>query len=191
MVWVRPGVLLVLAILLPTSELIRLDLPTLERPRNAISGAPAGGNCSGAAAEVTKRVNTFMQAIPPSWTQGARSEKGTRTPPSVGLFTSKWWSAVRLLVCRCRLRVRRQRRDSGRVLVRHFRQRTLQRIRQHIIHGIDEAQLHYVAQVFRHVGQVLFIIGRKQDFHDSGTVSRQQLLFQPADGQYLAAQRDL
>ena len=33
MVWVRPGVLLVLAILLPTSELIRLDLPTLERPK--------------------------------------------------------------------------------------------------------------------------------------------------------------
>src|ERR1039457_58168 len=79
MVWVRPGVLLVLAILLPTSELIKLDLPTLERPRNAISGAPAGGNCSGAAAEVTKRVNTFMQAVPPSWTQGARSEKGNRT----------------------------------------------------------------------------------------------------------------
>ena len=99
---------------------------------------------------------------------------------------------MRLLVCRCRLRIRWQRRDSRRNhFVRHFRQRTLQRIRQHIIHGIDEAQLHYVAQVFRHVGQVLRIIGRKQDFHDSGTVSRQQLLFQPADGQYLAAQRDL
>ena len=42
MVWVRPGVLLVLAILLPTSELIRLDLPTLERPTKAISGAPGG-----------------------------------------------------------------------------------------------------------------------------------------------------
>src|ERR1019366_8861470 len=81
MVWVRPGVLLVLAILLPTSALIKLDFPTLERPRNAISGAPAGGNCSGAAAEVTKRVNTFMQAIPPSWTQSARSEKGTGPRP--------------------------------------------------------------------------------------------------------------
>src|SRR5208337_5565212 len=60
MVWVRPGVLLVLAILLPTSELIKLDLPTLERPTKAISGAPGGGNCRGSAAEVTKRVRTFM-----------------------------------------------------------------------------------------------------------------------------------
>src|SRR5579862_7091177 len=60
MVCVRPGVLLVLAILLPTSELIRLDLPTLERPTKAISGAPGGGNCRGSAAEVTKRVSTFM-----------------------------------------------------------------------------------------------------------------------------------
>src|SRR5580698_249970 len=60
MVCVRPGVLLVLAILLPTSALIRLDLPTLERPTKAISGAPGGGNCRGSAAEVTKRVRTFM-----------------------------------------------------------------------------------------------------------------------------------
>ena len=62
MVWVRPGVLLVFAILLPTSELIRLDLPTFERPRKAISGAPGGGNCRGSAAEVTKRVSTFMRS---------------------------------------------------------------------------------------------------------------------------------
>src|SRR5271169_5171197 len=60
MVWVRPGVLLVLAILLPTSELIRLDLPTFERPTKAISGAPEGGNCPGSAADITKRVRTFM-----------------------------------------------------------------------------------------------------------------------------------
>src|ERR1700756_1494628 len=60
MVCVRPGVLLVFAILVPTSELIRLDFPTLERPTKAISGALGGGNCRGSAAEVTKRVKTFM-----------------------------------------------------------------------------------------------------------------------------------
>src|SRR5215467_12367153 len=65
MVWVRPGVLLVLAILLPTSELIRLDLPTLERPTKAISGAAGGGNCLGSAADVTKRVRTFISKYAP------------------------------------------------------------------------------------------------------------------------------
>src|SRR5271169_228555 len=63
MVWVRPGVLLVFAILSATSELMRLDLPTLERPRKAISGALGAGNCLGSAAEVTKRVTTFMGSI--------------------------------------------------------------------------------------------------------------------------------
>src|ERR1035438_8675620 len=63
MVWVRPGVLLVFAILSATSELIRLDLPTLERPRKAISGAVGVGNCLGSAADVTKRVRTFMVSL--------------------------------------------------------------------------------------------------------------------------------
>src|SRR6516165_1287893 len=63
MVWVRPGVLLVFAILLPTSELIRLDLPTLERPRKAISGTVGAGNWRGSAAEVMKWVVTFMLSM--------------------------------------------------------------------------------------------------------------------------------
>ena len=38
MLRVRPGVELVRASLVPTRELMTLDLPTLERPRKAISG---------------------------------------------------------------------------------------------------------------------------------------------------------
>src|ERR1700732_2840401 len=42
--WVRPGVFEVRASARrPVSALIRLDLPTLERPANAISGALLGG----------------------------------------------------------------------------------------------------------------------------------------------------
>src|ERR1700722_19765745 len=42
--WVRPGVFEVRASARrPVSALIKLDLPTLERPANAISGAPIGG----------------------------------------------------------------------------------------------------------------------------------------------------
>src|SRR5579864_4527035 len=45
--WVRPGVLEVRASALrPVSALIRLDLPTLERPAKAISAPAIGGNAS-------------------------------------------------------------------------------------------------------------------------------------------------
>src|ERR1700733_8704126 len=45
--WVRPGVLEVRAnALRPVSALMRLDLPTLDRPANAISGAVIRGSDS-------------------------------------------------------------------------------------------------------------------------------------------------
>jgi hypothetical protein len=43
MLRVRPGVELVRASFVPTRELMTLDLPTLERPRKAISGRPGAG----------------------------------------------------------------------------------------------------------------------------------------------------
>jgi hypothetical protein len=43
MLRVRPGVLLVRATFAATSELMTLDFPTFDRPRNAISGTPGGG----------------------------------------------------------------------------------------------------------------------------------------------------
>jgi hypothetical protein len=55
MLRVRPGVLLVRASLAPTSELIRLDLPTFERPRKAISGTLGAGNCARSLAESMNR----------------------------------------------------------------------------------------------------------------------------------------
>src|SRR5579862_11944 len=90
MVCVRPGVLLVLAILLPTSELIRLDLPTLERPTKAISGAPGGGNCRGSAAEVTKRVRTFM----PYYRRCDHKVQGTDLPAIAPVFRKAAWPQI-------------------------------------------------------------------------------------------------
>src|SRR5438552_1714053 len=52
MVWVLPGVELTCASFCCSRELMRLDLPTLERPRKANSGGPAGGKRSGSAAEI-------------------------------------------------------------------------------------------------------------------------------------------
>src|SRR5581483_5664481 len=51
-VCVRPGVELTWASFCPSRELIRLDLPTLERPRKANSGGPSTGKNLGSAAEV-------------------------------------------------------------------------------------------------------------------------------------------
>src|SRR5882757_754978 len=78
MVWVRPGVLLVRASARrPASALIALDLPTFERPANAISGGPGGKR---SAARATARMNFACEngcmAVP----KGANSNK---IPPFV------------------------------------------------------------------------------------------------------------
>lgn len=57
---VRPGVEETLAWREPRSALIRLDLPTLERPRKANSGADGGGKCAGAVAERRNLGKTCM-----------------------------------------------------------------------------------------------------------------------------------
>src|SRR5438105_10525458 len=62
MVRVRPGIELTRAMALPTSEFSRLDLPTLERPRKATSGACMGGNCTGSAAEMTNSTRRLKGA---------------------------------------------------------------------------------------------------------------------------------
>src|SRR5437879_13799344 len=60
MVCVRPGLELTCASFEPISELSRLDWPTWERPRKAISGATGGGNFPASATEVTNCACTFM-----------------------------------------------------------------------------------------------------------------------------------
>jgi hypothetical protein len=64
MVWVRPGLELVFTrFLRPNNELIREDLPTLERPANAISGGPGRGYWAGFTALVTNSADlTFMRS---------------------------------------------------------------------------------------------------------------------------------
>src|SRR5436305_1048474 len=60
MVRVLPGVELTCAIFSPNSALIKLDLPTFDRPRKATSGARGGGNCVGAAADLRKLAWIFI-----------------------------------------------------------------------------------------------------------------------------------
>src|SRR6266852_1167244 len=67
MLRVRPGVLLVRASFAPTSELITLDLPTLERPRNAISGKLGAGKCVKSLADNINRARTRIQTVSSVW----------------------------------------------------------------------------------------------------------------------------
>lgn len=84
MLRVRPGVELVRASFDPINELITLDFPTLERPRNATSGRLGAGNCAGLLAAARNLARTLMlkfamggaelaSPVPFNGTQGVRS----------------------------------------------------------------------------------------------------------------------
>src|ERR1700721_157168 len=75
MLRVRPGVLLVRASLAPTSELITLDFPTLERPRKAISGTPGEGKWVKSLAESMNRARIRIRTVSSVW---AAHGKGRR-----------------------------------------------------------------------------------------------------------------
>src|SRR5437660_10298597 len=63
MLRVRPGVELLLATLLPSRELMTLDLPTLERPRNAISGRSGAGHWRASVTAIVNRARTPMDLV--------------------------------------------------------------------------------------------------------------------------------
>src|SRR6202521_1182115 len=73
---VRPGVLLVRASFAPTSALITLDLPTLERPRKAISGTPGAGKCVKSLADSINRARIRIQTVSSVWV--AHGKRGRR-----------------------------------------------------------------------------------------------------------------
>src|SRR5207245_6899181 len=67
MLRVRPGALLVRASSAPTSELITLDFPTFDRPRNAISGTLGVGKCVKSLAESINRARIRIQTVSSVW----------------------------------------------------------------------------------------------------------------------------
>src|SRR5271166_1774052 len=82
MLRVRPGVELVRASLVPTRELMRLDLPTLERPRKATSGKVGAGNWAASVAAAMNRERTLMLKCAMEMGKLASWEMGTRVPSS-------------------------------------------------------------------------------------------------------------
>ena len=57
-------------------------------------------------------------------------------------------------------------------------QRLFERDGQHLVHGVDEMQLHGVAQVFGDLGHVLFVFLGQDDFEESGAMRGQKLFLQ-------------
>ena len=55
---------------------------------------------------------------------------------------------------------------------------------QHIIHGIDEAQLHFILDVVRNIRQVFFVVLGQNDFPYGVTMSSQQFFLEAANRQY-------
>src|ERR1700677_2577841 len=83
---VRPGEDETLAAFSPSNPLIRLDLPTLDRPRKANSGALAEGNCSGAIAD---NRNLVTRCIPAYWARGCPTGAGGGTAASASGVSSR------------------------------------------------------------------------------------------------------
>src|SRR5688500_10045725 len=82
--WVRPGVCEVRASALrPVSALIRLDLPTLERPANATSTPAIGGSVS-IEGEAQMKVHSPANSFLPSSTNFASDSAVMRRLPVAG-----------------------------------------------------------------------------------------------------------
>src|SRR5262249_38559841 len=83
--WVRPGVCEVRARLLrPASALIRLDLPTLERPAKAISISCMGGSAASEPAAATKRHSPANSFRPASSSSSVKASIPSRRAPCLG-----------------------------------------------------------------------------------------------------------
>src|SRR5690348_14990997 len=88
--WVRPGVCEVRASeLRPVSALIRLDLPTLERPANAISMPRILGSDSSELAAVAKSHGCANKRRPAS-RSAAENSDAVLTPVRLKHFPAKW-----------------------------------------------------------------------------------------------------
>src|ERR1700730_16703586 len=62
---------------------------------------------------------------------------------------------------------------------------------QHFVDVLDQNELHRILDFFGHFVQVFAILLRQDEDLDAGPMRGQQLLFEPADGQHLAPERDL
>src|SRR5215472_6991021 len=118
MLRVRPGVELVRASLVPTKELMTLDLPTFERPRKAISGSEGTGKWETSVAAAKNRDRTLISKFAmeverlASWGSGSHRDTQAKKKPRLwGL--QRFWSQVPFIVSMRRNRLLR-RKDRSR-----------------------------------------------------------------------------
>src|SRR6266446_2502487 len=85
---------------------------------------------------------------------------------------------------------RRPESDLFRGFIQERRRSVRQRDLQHFVHGFDEVYGELVFDVRRNIGEILLVILGKDDRPNSSPMSRQQLLFDASDRQYLSPKRD-
>src|SRR5690348_13586914 len=66
-----------------------------------------------------------------------------------------------------------------------------QHLVQNVIDGVDENDLHFIAQLSGNVIKIMLITPRQSDGTNSSTAGREHFFFNTTHWQYLAAQRDL
>src|ERR1700731_3159476 len=98
MLRVRPGVALVRASFAPTSELMTLDLPTLDRPKKAISGRLGAGKCATSVAAARNLARILMRQFAMRRTRLARGDRRTGdSPEAILVYRSANRFATKLL----------------------------------------------------------------------------------------------
>src|SRR5262245_6857720 len=152
---VLPGAALVRATRCRSSALIRLDLPTFERPTMATSGRPSAGKSAAPAALVMNSAVIFNQT--------AGGAGGAGRP---GWVTTRPSSPSRLSSLSCPL-VSNGVVDDGAVdrfglstRAQTAGQRFGQRDFQDLVHRLDHVDVQRVQHVFRNVRQILLVVFR-------------------------------
>src|SRR5215510_5412895 len=191
---VRPGVELVLANpLTPSRLLIKLDLPTFERPVKTISGRLSFGNDSGDRAAAINFALLIFNALIATEAQSHRERKGRgdrmgRASLFLSFPSSLFSLSLRLSFSssqrlRClrwqtvlisssqrafggpghRRRLLPDRRWDLEIRVGARRRQSLKGDLQDLVHGINGADLERLKHVSGNLGQVLFILLRDDD----------------------------
>src|SRR5206468_3843813 len=97
---VRPGVLLANASRVRfASTLIAVDLPAFDRPANAISGGPGGGNCASFAMDSANSAcckGCFNRRIPEGYSRIRRVLAGRASSVTIRRFARLWTGAARV-----------------------------------------------------------------------------------------------
>src|SRR5262245_48228408 len=175
---VLPGVALVRANGWRTSALIRLDLPTFDRPTKATSGDRSRGKSAAPAALVTNSATicTSRWLFASLLALGSGFTHASTRPQGLEPVSRKPWSVWTRVSCGfCNIG------DDGSG-GNARRQRLGQRNLQHLVHRRHHVHVERVHDVLGNVGQILLVVTWQDDIRHPGAMSGEYLFLDAANG---------